>query len=45
MLHRKVCINIESSLFSDIYSCLVPEQYRLLDKIIESQDEKVMTVL
>lgn len=42
---RKVCINIESSLFSDIYSCLVPEQYRLLDKIIESQDEKVMTVL
>lgn len=42
---RKVCINIESSLFSDIYSCLVPEQYRLLDKVIESQDEKVITVL
>lgn len=42
---RKICINIETSLFSDIYSCLVPEQCRLLDKIIESQDEKVMTVL
>lgn len=42
---RKICTNIETSLFSDIYSCLVPEQCRLLDKIIESQDEKVMTVL
>lgn len=42
---RKVCINIESSLFLNIYSSLVPKQLKLLDKIIESQNEKTTTVL
>lgn len=42
---RKVYINIESSLFLNIYSSLVPKQLKLLDKIIESQNEKTTTVL
>lgn len=42
---RKICINLETSMYAGIYSQLSLKQIRLLDKIVETQSEKTNTLL